>query len=79
MGKLKRERWSDADVKCPFYIADNSGMRSIKCEGCVERTEEVFEFETLSLREKHMGVYCVEKYDSCPRYKNIYSCKYGED
>ena len=38
MSKYRKECWTDADVRCPFYISDERSARSITCEGCMEET-----------------------------------------
>lgn len=70
--------WTDADVKCPFYRADDREQRTISCEGFAAGTDTVSKFGTLRQRDKHMGTYCVEKYESCPVYRCTYECKYKE-
>ena len=32
MSKYRKECWTDADVRCPFYISDERSARSITCE-----------------------------------------------
>lgn len=39
MSKYRKECWTDADVRCPFYISDERSARSITCEGCMEETK----------------------------------------
>ena len=78
MARIKRICWTDADVKCPFYITDDKKQRSISCEGFAEGTDAVLKFRSLARREKHMGICCVENYESCPMYRCTYTCKYGD-
>ena len=33
MKNYKKIKWTDADVRCPFYISDDQSGRSISCEG----------------------------------------------
>ena len=76
MNSHRKLCWSDADVRCPFYIADSTVKRSICCEGYARGINVVSQFRTLTQREKHMGVYCVENYECCPMYRSTYECKY---
>ena len=73
-----KEGWTDADVKCPFYISDSRMGRSVSCEGFEDDMNAVMRFRTLEQREKYMGVYCVSRFESCPQYRCVYGCKYGE-
>ena len=79
MGKIKKLCWTDADVKCPFYLTDSRPGRSISCEGYEQGADVVSRFRSLAAREKHMGVYCVSRYEACPLYHCIYEGKYRED
>ncbi len=78
MGKIKKLCWTDADVKCPFYLADSRSARSISCEGYTQGADVVSRFRSLAARERHMGVYCVSRYEECPLYRCVYAGKYGE-
>ena len=78
MGKIKKLCWTDADVKCPFYLADSRSARTISCEGYEHGTDVVSRFRSLAERERHMGVYCVSRYEECPLYRCVYAGKYGE-
>lgn len=78
MAKFKKICWTDADVKCPFYICDDRQQRTISCEGFAESTDTVSKFRTLALKERHMGIYCVERFENCPVYQCTYGCKYEE-
>ena len=55
MSKYRKECWTDADVRCPFYISDERSARSITCEGCMEETKATMSFRTLANRDGHMG------------------------
>ena len=44
MSKYRKECWTDADVRCPFYISDERSARSITCEGCMEETKATMSF-----------------------------------
>ncbi len=79
MASYKKLCWSEADVKCPFYKRDSRRERSICCEGFDEGSTVETRFKNLGLREKHMGCYCVGRYELCPIYKSTFLTKYGED
>ena len=79
MKSIKRECWTDADVKCPFYKGDDRYQRSVSCEGFAEGMGVCFKFRTLRQRERHMGVYCVGSYESCPMFRCTSKCRYGEE
>ena len=76
--KTQRITWSEADVRCPFYIADNRTEKSITCEGCGQGTKQITLFPTLVQRDHHMGQYCVRGFESCPLYRCTYACKYAD-
>ncbi len=78
MANYKRITWTDADVRCPFYISDERGGRSIRCEGYGEGVEAVSRFRSLKLKDKHMGLYCTGRFESCPVYGCTYDCKYRD-
>lgn len=63
MSKYRKECWTDADVRCPFYISDERSARSITCEGCMEETKVTMSFRTLANRDGHMGRFCVGTYE----------------
>ena len=76
MSKYRKECWTDADVRCPFYISDERSARSITCEGCMEETKATMSFRTLANRDGHMGRFCVGTYERCPVYRSVYQSKY---
>ena len=78
MADFKKICWTDADVRCPFYISDDRRGRSIRCEGYCDGADMVSRFQSLSRREQHMGRFCVGRYEDCPVYRCIYENKYGE-
>ena len=79
MASYRKLSWTEADVKCPFYISDDRKRRSISCEGYTESSETVMKFGTLAVRDRYMGRCCVTKFSECPMYRVIYECKYSED
>ena len=76
---LKNLCWTEADVRCPFYISDSREKRSLSCEGFGDDCGIQLRFRRLELREKHMGAFCVNRYSQCPVYKCVYESKYRED
>jgi len=74
----RKEHWRDSDVKCPFYISDSRQERSVRCEGYAEGASVISRFSSLQAREKHMGAYCVGRYERCPLYKCTYGAKYDD-
>ena len=78
MGSNKKILWTDADVRCPFYISDDRAARSISCEGYGIGIDAVSRFKSLALKDKHMGRYCVGRFEDCPVYRCTYDCKYAE-
>ena len=78
MGSIKKISWTDADVRCPFYIEDNRAKRSICCEGYSLGVEAVSRFRSLALRDRHMGLYCTGRFEHCPVYNCTYDCKYRD-
>lgn len=79
MAKYSRDSWTDADVRCPFYLSDDRKQRSLNCEGYCEGCETRTKFPTLRERDRHMGRYCAGRFERCPMYGLIYSEKYAED
>ena len=78
MGQYKKISWTDADVRCPFYISDDRAGCSICCEGYGEGVETVSHFESLRQRDVHMGRYCTCRFERCPVYGCTYDCKYRD-
>ena len=72
----RKESWKAADVKCPFYIKDNHS--TIECEGFLDGTTEILRFPYTTDKNKHMGIYCVGKYNNCSRYQNTMNNKYPD-
>ena len=78
MGSYKKISWTDADVRCPFYISDDRAARSICCEGYSAGVNAVSRFRSLALRDRHMGCYCTGSFEKCPVYRSTYGCKYAD-
>lgn len=78
MGSYNKLGWTCADVRCPFYVADNRPARSISCEGYAKGVDVVSRFRSLALRDRHMGRYCVGRFEDCPVYRCTYACKYAD-
>jgi hypothetical protein len=78
MKNFKKIKWTDADVRCPFYISDDRAGCSICCEGYGEGVETVSRFESLRQRDVHMGRYCTSRFERCPVYGCTYDCKYRD-
>lgn len=79
MASYKKLGWTAANVRCPFYIKDSRENKSISCEGHTEGCIEDSRFKNIELKEKHMGCYCVGRYEACPVYKSTYEAKYREE
>lgn len=58
MSKYRKECWTDADVRCPFYISDERSARSITCEGCMDetRTREL-KYSSRELRTERIPIF----------------------
>jgi len=78
MASNKKLLWTDADVRCPFYISDDCAGRSICCEGFSAGTDSISRFRTLRQKDRHMGLYCVGDFERCPVYGCTYACKYRD-
>ncbi len=78
MGNYKKQSWTDADVRCPFYVSDSRSARSICCEGYEKGVDAVSRFRSLTLRDRHMGRYCVGRFEDCPVYRCTYASKYAD-
>jgi hypothetical protein len=79
MASYKKLCWTGADVKCPFYKKDSRENRSICCEGFEKDSMMELKFKNLEQREKHLGCYCVSRYESCPAYQCTYGAKYRDE
>ena len=79
MRQDRKVKWTDADVRCPFYISDDQSGRSISCEGYGKGVEAVSRFRTLELKDRHMGLYCTGRFERCPVYGCTYDCKYRDE
>ena len=78
MASFKKLCWTDADVKCPFYISDDREARSITCEGYSAGADVISRFHTLPQEQRHMGRFCVGRFEDCPVYRCTYGAKYEE-
>lgn len=80
---IRRERYSETEIVCPFYLSKNEGNNcaTIMCEGYSEDTKITTRFRTVNSREKHLGTYCtyIYRYNRCPVYKLIYNEKYSDE
>lgn len=74
--RRRKETWKAADVQCPFYVKDCP--QTIECEGMLEQTTDILKFHTADAKNTHMGVYCVGRFQSCPKYQSVYTTKYAD-
>ena len=79
MAGYKKIMWGAADVRCPFYVSDDRNTRSISCEGHTDGMELVSRFKSLEKKDRHMGCFCVGRFEKCPVYKCTYEEKYKDD
>lgn len=68
---LKKEgvglsRYDDVSAKCPFY--QRSSEKNIVCEGIIENSVSVQEFNKKSDREAYRNRYCNNQYSKCRLY-----------
>ena len=73
--RRRQESWKAADVKCPFYLRDSSS--TLECEGFDEGMIVTLSCPSKDKKNRHMGTYCVGRYEHCPVYKNTMD-KYAE-
>ena len=78
MPNYRKESWTDADVRCPFYISDDKAGCSISCEGFGKGVKTVSRFRSRALKDRHMGTCCVGEYEKCPVYRCTYASKYAD-
>jgi len=78
MGRNKKLEWTEADILCPFYLSNDREARSIRCEGYGKGVDAVSSFHSLTLRDRHMGLYCTGRFERCPVYGCTYGCKYRD-
>ena len=74
----KKILWTDADVRCPFFICEDKTERGIRCEGYGAGIDTVSRFRSIALKDRHMGRYCVARFEDCPICRCTYGCKYTE-
>ena len=79
MAKFNKECWTAADVRCPFYLSDSRAERNLSCEGYGEQAKVTNIFRTVEQKDRHMGLYCVGRFERCPMYRRIYEAKYSDD
>ena len=78
MAKYRREQWTEADIRCPFYMSNDGDCRRLRCEGYTEMGMVVSCFRTMEQRERHIGTYCGGRFEKCPVYRMVYDEKYKE-
>lgn len=78
MGTYKKLRWENADVRCPFYIAHSQETPGLRCEGYDAGVDFVSRFHSLALMDRHMGRYCVGRFEDCPVYRCTCASKYAD-
>ena len=59
-------RYDDVSAKCPFY--QRNSERKIVCEGIIEGSVTVQEFDKRSDKEAHRNKYCDNQYSRCKIY-----------
>ncbi len=64
-----RETWNAADVRCPFFMGEKPGKKSVVCEGFGEKMKVNVEFTSLKAKSSYMGRHCVGPYERCPLYQ----------
>ena len=73
-------------VRCPFYITHSYGDKgnkiTITCENIVGNlgfdVKNLLAFSSKEERRDYMGLFCSDRYESCPYYRVIEK-KYEED
>ena len=78
MPNYRKDSWTDADVRCPFYISDDKAACSISCEGFGKGVKTVSRFRSRALKDRHMGACCVGEYEKCPVYRCTYASRYAD-
>ncbi len=69
--------YTQADVLCPFYIADTERPSRISCEGISGESRLVLSFTNKRYKMLHMRGFCTGNYEKCMLFKTIYE-KYAE-
>ena len=91
MAKFNKVSWTEADVRCPFYLGDDRRDRSIRCEGyrwCDVRYDSEIEYEHMRRKGRNSHLYedrsrnCRHD-DVCCRCGNTHTdddaCDHGEE
>ena len=78
MPNYRKESWTDADVRCPFYISEDKAACSISCEGFEKGVKTLSRFRSRPHKDRHMGAFCVGEYEQCPVYRCTYASRYAD-
>ena len=78
MATYRKESWTDADVRCPLYLAYDQSACSIRCEGFREGVDTISRFRSRVLRDRHMGACCTGDYEKCPVYRCTCESRYPD-
>ena len=78
MPNYRKDSWTDADVRCPFYISEDKAACSISCEGFEKGVKTLSRFRSRPHKDRHMGAFCVGEYEQCPVYRCTYASKYAD-
>lgn len=79
MSNYKKLSWTDSDVLCPFYQECTTKGEVISCEGFVSGMSIRMHFKKRSDKDRHMGIYCANRYKECPMYKCTLAYKYKNE
>lgn len=74
----KKLYWTEADVRCPFYVSHAHKERCISCEGFGAGINVTEVFKNTESMDHHMGVFCAGRYESCPMFRCTYDNKYAD-
>ena len=64
-------------IKCPFYRDYTPDV--IRCEGIMDGTALSLSFGNRTDHDRHMDVFCQEKYQNCELYRMVMDARYEED
>lgn len=66
-------------IRCPFWRAVKDRVRTVGCEGLVERSTLLMRFEDPRDQKIQVRVFCADRYENCELYRAIVAARYPED
>ena len=55
--------YDDVNAICPYFLGSDN--HKIVCEGIIEGSKTIVEFDNKKLRNRHREVFCDRRYSNC--------------